>query len=297
MFRIISKQHRSGLAAELIESLFCGVPRIEKCMAVFVAASDESDGPKQTGPFVYGGFVGPSTDWIDWFAPAWEERVLNGQPTIPFFHMAEIRNPKWQQRYGITGTEAQRRIEEAVRVVASMGSISLVRTSFDGGHFRRTFKSARMVRKGQLGSYQFDPDYVGFMGFARGVLEFVTNYHVGVERVDFVVERKTRVSHYIPDYLDAVEEWLTASGRTDLVDVIGELIPGEKTRVPLQAADIAMWHIRRSEANECDRVDYRRLAQMFDGRRLTLSSMTNEEITGVAQRAQARAAQAIGGVS
>jgi len=258
-------------------------------MAVFVAAADESDGHLQTGPFVYGGFVGPSRDWIDWFAPAWEERVLNVAPTIPFFHMAEIRNPKWQGKNGFTWIDAERRIDEAVRVVASMGSIHLVRTSLDGGHFRKVFDTFRIVRQGyQPGTYALDPDYIGFLGFARGVLEYVRQSYPDAERVDFVVERKSRVSHYLPDYLGHVERWLREQGRLDLVELIGELTLGDKTRVPLQAADLAMWHVRRYEANESEAVDIRRLDRMLQGRMMTLSGMTNDEISGVASRSAAR---------
>jgi hypothetical protein len=254
-------------------------------MAVYIAASDESDGPLQNGPFVYGGFVGPSRDWIDWFAPAWEERVLNPEPVLAYFHMAEIRSPKWQARNGWTATDAERRIEEAVRVVASSGSIHLVRTSFDGGHFRQLFGSARVIKRdSQPGTYPFDPDYVGFLGFARGVLEYVHSYHDDVERVDFIVERKTRVSHYLPNYLDSLEKWLRENGTPRLVDLIGELIPGDKTRVPLQAADLAMWHVRRHEAGESERIDVRRIRQMFNGRTLTLSGLTNDEISTIAAR-------------
>jgi hypothetical protein len=292
VFRLVHKPHRPGLAAELLESLFCGLPRIEKRVAVFVAAADESDGPKQTGPFVYGGFVGPTRDWIDCFAPAWQERVLNGRPTLPFFHMTEIRNPKWQVENGLLPWEADRRIDEAVCVVGSMGSIRLARTSFDGGHFRQTFQSVRVARKGaQAGGYPFEPDYIGFLGFARGVLEHVKSEYPDAEKVDFLVEKKQTVSHYMPNYLDMLEDWLTDNGRLDLVALIGELNPrGDKTRVPLQAADLAMWHVRRHEAGESEAIDVRRLAQMFDGRTMILTGMTNPEITGVASRIKARMA-------
>jgi hypothetical protein len=300
VLRIVTKRHRPGLASELLESLFCGLPRLERRMAVFVAAADESDGPRQTGPFVYGGFVGPTLDWKDSFAPAWQERVLNGNPVLPFFHMTEIRNPKWQEKYGIKPWEAERRIDEAVRVVGSMGGIRLARTSFDGGHFRRTFQSARIATHGpQLGGYRLDPDYIGFMGFARGVLEYVHREYPDAEKVDFLIEKKQTVSHYIPNYLDMVEDWLKRNEQHELVELIGEINPrGDKTRVPLQAADLAMWHIRRHEANESEPIDVRRLGQMFDGRTMILSGMTNDEITLVASRIAARMAQeANGGAS
>ena len=85
MLRLVRKRQRAGLAAELVGSLFCGLPRIEKRMAVFVAAADESDAPTRDGAFLYGGFVAPFVDWHQWFTPAWEERVLNKVPpnTVP----------------------------------------------------------------------------------------------------------------------------------------------------------------------------------------------------------------------
>ena len=169
-------------------------------MCVFVAAADESDGPQQSGPFVYGGFVGPAHDWTGWFTPAWRERVLNGAPALAHFHMAQIRNPKWQAANGLTATDAERRIDEAVRVVSSMGSIHVVRTSFDGGHFRQVFKDTRVIKtRPQPGTYKFQPDYVGFLGFARGALEYVNQSCQRAARVDFVIERKQGISHRLPD--------------------------------------------------------------------------------------------------
>ena len=68
-------------------------------MAVFVAAGDESERGEQKGAFLYGGFVGPSRDWIDWFAPAGEERVLNVLPRSHSFIW-----PIFARRSGVTGT-------------------------------------------------------------------------------------------------------------------------------------------------------------------------------------------------
>jgi hypothetical protein len=186
----------------LVDFLFCELLRNQSRLAVYVAAADESDGPNQTGPFVYGRFIGPRRDWTDWFAPVWEGRVLKANPPIPYFYMAEVRNPRWQSENGLTASSAEQRIDEAVRVIASMGSIHIVRTLRDSGHFRKVFAGTRVVRDGaQPGSYAFGPDYIGFLGFARGVLEYAGNHCPEAERVDFVVERKQTVSHYLPHYL------------------------------------------------------------------------------------------------
>lgn len=258
-------------------------------MAVFVAAGDESDGAKQEGYFLYGGFVAPIRDWIDWFAPAWEERVLYVEPRIPYLHMVEIRSESWRNRYGLTETQAERRVDEAARVIRSMGSLQLLTTWIDGGHFRSVFKGARIARKGpQAGAYSFDPDYVGFLGFAYNAIEYVAEHYPDAEKVDFVVERKKKVSHYVPNYLAMLKEFMEKEGRVDLVNLIGEVTPGEKERVPLQAADMAMWHIRRSRSRESDSQDERRLNVMFEGRSHTFNEVPQDGVEAIARRAVER---------
>src|SRR5678810_791407 len=115
-------------------------------MSLFTAFGDESDGGDQTGPFVFGGFVAPTRDWVDYFTPAWEERVLNRAPSIGSFHMTEIRNQRWQLKNGLTQGDAERKIDEAVSIIAASGSLHLVRTAMDGGHFRNVFGDTKLVR-------------------------------------------------------------------------------------------------------------------------------------------------------
>ena len=91
---------------------------------------------------------------------------------------------------------------------------------------------------------------MGFLGFARGALEYVHQNWPGAARVDFVVEQKQGISHHLPDYRDALVDWLTAQQQSSLLELLGKLTAGDKTDVPLQAADLAMWHIRRREAGE-----------------------------------------------
>lgn len=112
-------------------------------MTVFQAAGDESDGEKQRGAFVYGGYVARTLEWIESFAPAWEERVLNANPSIPYLHMVDMRSPKWRAKHGITYDQAERRIDEASRVLGSSGFLHPVRTILDGGVFRDVFGETR----------------------------------------------------------------------------------------------------------------------------------------------------------
>jgi hypothetical protein len=81
------------LAVFLVRSLFCGLPRLEKRMAVFVSASDESDGGCHRSRFWHGGWVAPEKDWVTYFAPARQERVLDVEPSIPFLNATDMRDP------------------------------------------------------------------------------------------------------------------------------------------------------------------------------------------------------------
>lgn len=282
MFRVIHRRHRPGLAADLLQALFCGLPRLNSRMAVFVAASDESEGATQDGPFLYGGFIAPVREWTDWFAPAWEERVLQGPPTLPFFHMAESRSRRWRKLYGLTDLQAEDRTDEAVRLIATSGHLYPVIAKLDGGHFRRAFKNDRIVMsRRQPGSYAMEPDHAAFMAFVCLALEHVEHSFPDADKVDFVVERKSRVTQHIPQVLEATGRMLSTLGHGSRARLIGDLIPAGKERVPLQAADVLLWHLRRYEANHHNDLDTRRLAEMMDGRRHSDASLSVDAMNAV----------------
>jgi hypothetical protein len=62
-------------------------------MTVFVSASDESDGGHHRSRFWHGGWVAPEKDWVTYFAPTWQKRVLDAEPSIPFLHTKDICDP------------------------------------------------------------------------------------------------------------------------------------------------------------------------------------------------------------
>jgi hypothetical protein len=75
------------------QALFCGLPRLEKRLAAFVSASDESDSGHHRSRFWHGGGVAPGKDLVTYFPPAWQERVLDAEPSIPFLHTTDMRDP------------------------------------------------------------------------------------------------------------------------------------------------------------------------------------------------------------
>jgi hypothetical protein len=227
-------------------------------MAVFVSASDESAGQNQRSKFFMGGWLAPEKDWSDFFAPAWQERVLEGPPKIPYLHMTEIRSKQWREQYGISRLQADDRIDEAVRLIDQMYTLTPIGIEADQGYFRDELAEIKMlVASG--GVKDLEPDYICFLGYAYVVLVVLHEFHPEAEKVDFIVERKSDITKHIQEFHSHLADELKLIGRKDLVPLIGELIPAGKDRIPLQAADVLCWHTMRAYTPEkMDADDIRR---------------------------------------
>jgi hypothetical protein len=230
-------------------------------VAVYVAFSDEADVGSKDGEFVVCGYVAAETEW-PWVARAWQERVLDGPPKIPYLHTNALKTLEWQQRHGIGPNDAENRISEAVRVLASMGRMSalgsIIRKS-DLDVFSQHFGKKKKVPLGLN-----EPDYPCFIAYAVLVLAEVYKIDPSVERVDFVVSRKQKITHHLNGFKDDIKEWL----ETDypfLASMVGGLIPASmEDQLPLQAADLLGWHIQRNAADRLDIIGYKRLKALVD---------------------------------
>lgn len=149
------------LAVSLVRSLFCGLPRMEKRVAVFVSASDESDGGNHRSKFWHGGWVAPEADWFNCFAPAWQERVLDAKPKIPFMHMTEIRDPGWRKEHGISWDEAQTKMDEAAILIDQMASLYPVMVSANAGSFLDAHGKKKIMQSAAGGNKGARADDIG----------------------------------------------------------------------------------------------------------------------------------------
>ena len=196
-------------------------------MAVFVAASDESAGKNQRDTFFFGGFVGPEDDWSRFFAPAWQERVLDGPPAIPYLHMTDIRSPQWRAKYGLSRLQADDRVDEAFHLIDTMPTLYPVGVHVDAGHLRDKFGASKVVASTGA-SRPFEPDYLCFLAYAFAVLSHVKQNHPEAERVDFVIERKQHVTRYIREFHSQLAMALEALREPSLSSIVGDLIPGAR---------------------------------------------------------------------
>lgn len=246
---------------------------------VFLAAGDDSEKGDRTGPYLHAGFVAPVSCWTDYFAPAWEERVLNLSPAVSHFHLAE-RNRQ---------PNSERRIDEATRVIGSTGSLLPVATAFNGSLFREAFRGTKTVRSlgNQPGAIKFSPDFLAFIGFAYAAVDFVSREFPEAERIDFLVERKTSVSHHLPDFTSALAQSLELLGRRHLAKLIGEVVSAKnKESIPLQAADCFAGHLRVFRAGTASRTDVRRLERMLNGRGYMGNGATDDDLIAMASRSK-----------
>jgi hypothetical protein len=253
----------ADLVAALTRSLFCGLRPGEHRVAVFVAFSDEADVGDKSGKFVVCGYVADEEEW-PCFARAWQERVLNGPPKLPYLHTNPLRNYEWRQEYGngISLNDAEYRLDEAVRVLRSMGPMSALGSTIlksDLDVFARHFNKRKKIPLGLN-----EPDYFCFIAYAVLVLGEVYKNYPLAERVNFVVSRKETITHHLPGFRDDIREWLKDT-YPHLASLVGDLIPASmEEQLPLQGADVLGWHLQRHFANRLDATDYRRLMVLVD---------------------------------
>ena len=217
-------------------------------MAVFVAASDESSG---AGLYHYAGWLAPEPDWSLYFTPAWQDRVLNGPPKIPYLHMTEMRSKAYRAKWGLSELEADDRLDEAARVIDTLGSLYPFKLTIDSSIFSPLYKPHKMIV--ESGAWkEFKPDFLAFTAYVFAVLCQVNFKYPEAEKVDFLVENNSEITKHIHELYKTMPVALNHIKRPDLVPLLGEFIPGGKDRVPLQAADYLCWHSQRADAQTLD---------------------------------------------
>jgi hypothetical protein len=240
-------------------------------MAVFLAASDETSGE---GMFHHAGYLAPLTCWADAFVPAWERIVLAGPPHIDEFHVTDLRSRSWREKHGITEEDAEARIDAAVNLIWETKEIFAVRSSVDAPHFEDHASGLRFrLNDPRRAPADFVVDYPSFHGYLYLVLMTCALYP-GTKKVDFLIEKKREVFPAMHDFHNGLRESFANIGLPRVSAIVGELIPGDKKRIPLQAADLLCWHTQRSFANsrnpaidfsEVDRQRYAKLTRLGTG--------------------------------
>ena len=161
-------------------------------MAVFVSYSDET----KTGSlsdFLVSGYIADEQSTWPLLTSAWQERVLDGSPNIPYLHMTDIRNAKWRREKGngISEIESECRISAAVSLLAQCGGLSIVTSAIRRANLESAIRS-KFDRSKDVTEALSKPDYFCFHAYCTVVLKMVRLRHSNVDKVNFVVSRKQR---------------------------------------------------------------------------------------------------------
>jgi hypothetical protein len=252
-------------------------------MAIFVSASDESDGGTHRSKFWHGGWVMPETDWSAYFVPAWQERVLNAEPNIPFLHMTDLRDPEWLLEHDMTWEQAQDKMDEAAIVIDQMGSLYPIIVNANAGAFLDAHGAKKIMESSKRNKgARYLVDHFSFDVYVFTVLNYIHQKHPETEKIDFVVERKEGVFEKLKQLYDALKDGLEHINRPELIRYLGELIPSGKDRVPVQAADMLCWHASRRDLGLLKGRDLIRSERMFkrQGKVIPLPDEIHAKIAG-----------------
>jgi hypothetical protein len=215
-------------------------------MAVFLSASDEAEGE---GFFHQAGFLAPVTYWTDVFIPAWQKEVLDGPPRLDIFHMTDLRSSQWRSKNGLTQEDAEVRIDAAVNLIYRSRTLLAIHSSVDGSHFEGEADGLRFrLNDPRRAPIDFAIDYPSFHGYVYLAL-YACILNLNAEKVDFVIEKKREVFPAMHDFHEGLKESFLHNELPRFAELVGELIPGDKKRIPLQAADVLCWHLQRHFAN------------------------------------------------
>ena len=236
-------------------------------MAVFVSASDESDGGHHRSKFWHGGWLMPETDWYSYFAPAWQERVLDQKPLIPSLHMTDIRDPGWCKEHGLTWQQAQDKMDVAAILISQMGSLIPTVVNANAGLFLDAHGKKKIMKNpAEKKPSRFLVDHYCFNAYVLTVLHYIDVKYPDTEKVDFLVERKEGVFEKIEQFYASFEASLDYIGQSKLKKYLGDLTAVGKDRVPVQAADMLCWHVSRADLKKLDGRDADRAATIFHGK-------------------------------
>lgn len=224
-------------AQELIRPLVSSYLRPEQSVAVFGAYSDETENPR--GQFLVGGYIACQDEW-PWVARAWQERVLDGPPRIPYLHMREIRRPAWRIKHHVSVNDAEERVSEAARIMDSFGDVAATSSMIHRKDLSDIYHS-RYRRKKNVPLGLDEPDYLCFLAYAYNVIHLAHVKWKEAERVDFVVSRKKSISDHVREFKEDLAELL----QPPFKELVGDLlVVSMEDRLPLQAADVLLWHLQ-----------------------------------------------------
>jgi hypothetical protein len=255
-------------------------------MSAFVAYSDEAGVGDAKGEFLVGGYASSEAEWT-WINRAWQERVLDGPPKLPYLHMIELLDRDWRANVGISFNDSEERVAEAIKVMYSSGYTSAIAAVIKVADFKQAFQ--RFKQQGKRAPLGVDePDYICYLAYASLMTAEISRRYPEATRVHFVVSKKQKITHHIARFHKDMKECL----EPPLVDLVGDLIPGDMDlHLPLQAADLLCWHLQRYYGPKMTRFQNGRLAMLTLDTPGRIHTWGRKELEDLAERLASHAGE------
>jgi hypothetical protein len=197
---------------------------------------DSGSHPRPDGKYVLAGYIMQEPRWED-FAEKWQAK-LDQDPKIDYFHMADAHSGD--------GPFRDIRLEFREFKVAALANV--IRDVFPPAlAFFMSWESYNRIIRGKVDPRLDNPYAVLFFKIMAGVSEIQKRYDAaggfGFHPVDFIFDNQGVAGLQCLDWYYALRDRVPEPDRTIIAN--DPQFKDDRQLLPLQAADMLAWHIRR----------------------------------------------------
>lgn len=224
-----------SLATDIIDALVCGLPareRISRKLAMLTAFFDDS-GTHRKGPFcVLAGYIANADQWKA-FSDEWDTE-LRSEPKLAHLKMSQA-NVKDGPFRGWDTLAIERKVTRLAEIINrhAIGGIAVIVSN----------EAYRKIAEGYLPSTMDHPYWLCYSKIVMETLEVYGREGNG-EKINFVFD--TQGEGYERRALLMHDNWREIFEASPYGNLLGSLTFGNDLELmPLQAADMLAWHVRR----------------------------------------------------
>jgi Protein of unknown function (DUF3800) len=242
----------SPSAGERIASFLAGYPsrlRAVKPLVFLQAYIDDSVSQSGDGRLFLAGYINSTENWMR-FSDAWE-RELHYPKSVDYLHMVEANGLRGQFR-GWGRRQRDKKVSRFAEVIRRYRPESF-HWSIDRSDFLELIEPYAPRGLSSL-------HYVGTFGVVAMVTRYLASQKVEAN-VDFIFDEQADVSADIPLFFDYMTRSIPKAARKMINGA--PIFRNDREMLPLQAADMLAWHLRRQHehGDVADKLD----ALMWDG--------------------------------